>query len=185
MGTIRARIRTAGSRKLEKTFGEAGLDFIDLDQNLVDACWEGRPTATTQTAILLPESLTGRSSLDKRRAIAAAVADKGADAALVFAADSLAWLLNIRGQDVPCLPVVLGFGLLHTDGQLQFFTDPLKIPEGFDAHVGAGVVVILRVRSCRGFRGACWQKGSGRSRYGQCVVSAQLESGGCRTDRGR
>jgi len=128
-------------QEAEKIFGEAGLDFIDLDQNLVDACWEGRPKATTQTAILLPESLTGRSSLDKRRVIAAAVADKGADAALVFAADSLAWLLNIRGQDVPCLPVVLGFGLLHTDGRLQFFTDPSKIPEGFDAHVGEGVEV--------------------------------------------
>ena len=124
-----------------KTFGKAGLDFVEMDENLIDACWEDRPEATIETAMMMPESLTGRSSLEKRRAIAATVADQGAEAALIFAADSNAWLLNIRGQDVPCLPVVLGFGLLHADGRLQFFTNPSKIPEGFEAHVGEGVKV--------------------------------------------
>lgn len=129
-------------QEAEKTLSEAGLDLIGLDENLVDACWEDRPESTPQTAILMPESLTGSSSLGKRRTISAAVADKGADAALIFAADSLAWLMNIRGQDVPCLPVVLGFGLLHAGGRLQFFTDPSKIPEGFDEHVGEDVEVL-------------------------------------------
>jgi len=126
----------------KKIFAEAGLDFVGMDENLIDACWQDRPEATTHTAILMTESLTGSSSLEKRRMIAAAVVDKGAEAALVFAADSLAWLLNIRGQDVPCLPVVLGFGILHAGGRLQFFTDPLKIPSGFDDHVGEGVDVL-------------------------------------------
>ena len=125
-----------------KIFGKAGVDFVGLSDNLVDVCWQDRPETITQVATLMPESLTGSSSSEKRRAISAAVADKGAEAALVFAADSLAWLLNIRGQDVPCLPVVLGFGLLHASGRLQFFTDPAKIPEGFDAHAGEGVEVL-------------------------------------------
>jgi len=129
-------------QEAEKTFTEAGIELIELDGNLVDPCWEDRPAPTTHPAILLPESLTGRSSLDKRRDIGAAIAGKGAQAALVFASDSCAWLLNIRGQDVPCLPVVLGFSLLHQDGRLQFFTDPGKIPEGFAAHVGEGVDVL-------------------------------------------
>ncbi len=129
-------------QEAEKTFGEAGLDFIGLDENMIDECWEDRPESVPQTATLMPESLTGSSSLDKRDKISAAVVDKGADAALIFAADSLAWLMNIRGQDVPCLPVVLGFGLLHSGGRLQFFTEPSKIPEGFDAHVGESVEVL-------------------------------------------
>ena len=124
-----------------KTFTKAGLDLVVLDENLIDACWQDRPEATTHSAILMPETLTGRSSLEKRQAISTTVAEKGAEAALVFAADSIAWLLNIRGQDVPCLPVVLGFGLLHSDGRFQFFTDPQKIPEGFSDHVGKGVQV--------------------------------------------
>jgi Xaa-Pro aminopeptidase len=56
----------------EKTLSEAGLDFIGLDENMIDACWEDRPEATKQTAILMPESLTGCSSLEKRHAISGA-----------------------------------------------------------------------------------------------------------------
>ena len=126
----------------EKTFKEPGLELVRLEENIVDRCWQDRPEAIVHTAILMPQSLTGNSSLEKRSAIADAIVDQGAEAALVFAADSLAWLMNIRGQDVPCLPVVLGFGLLHANGQLQFFTDPAKIPEGFDDHVGDGVEVL-------------------------------------------
>ena len=55
--------------------------------------------------------------------------------------DSVAWLLNIRGRDIPSLPLVLGYALLHSDGRLQFFTNPEKIPAGFEDHVGAGVTV--------------------------------------------
>ena len=123
----------------EKTLGEAGIELVRTRENLVDACWEDRPEPLVSPALLQPESLTGRSSLGKRREIGASLAEQGADAALVFAADSMAWLLNIRGQDVPCLPVVLGYGLLFEDGRVQFFTDPAKIPKGFEAHVGEGV----------------------------------------------
>jgi len=126
----------------EKTLGKVDIELFELTENLVDACWKDRPKATLHTAIMLPESATGCSSLEKRRSIGSAVAGKGAEAALVFAADSVAWLLNIRGRDVPCVPVVLGFGLLHADGRLQFFTNPAKVPEGFSAHVGEGVEVL-------------------------------------------
>jgi Xaa-Pro aminopeptidase len=70
------------------------------------------------------------------------VAEAGADAALVFAPDAVSWLLNLRGTDIPCLPVVQGFALLHTGGEVDLFTDPGRIPGGFDEHVGEGVRVI-------------------------------------------
>ena len=127
---------------VEKTLGEVGIERVRTDRNVVDACWEDRPEPLITMALLQPESLTGQSSLDKRREIGASLAAQGVDAALVFAADSMAWLLNIRGQDVPCLPVVLGYGLLFEDGRVQFFTDPAKIPEGFEGHVGEGVEVL-------------------------------------------
>ena len=126
----------------EKTLGDAEIVLVQTNENMVDACWDDRPGPLVATALLQPESLTGRSSLEKRREIGASLAGQGADAALVFAADSMAWLLNIRGQDVPCLPVVLGYGLLFEDGRVQFFTDPAKIPEGFEEHAGAGVEIL-------------------------------------------
>ena len=129
-------------QETEKTLDRSGIELLELDAHPVDACWQGRPQPELHRATLMPESLTGRSSLEKRRETGAAITARGADAALIFAADSNAWLLNIRGNDVPCLPVVLGFGLLYADGNMQFFTDPAKIPPDFGSHAGDGVEIL-------------------------------------------
>ena len=45
--------------------------------------------------------------------------------------DSIAWLLNIRGDDVPHLPVLLAHGLITKEGHFTLFTDIAKIVDGF------------------------------------------------------
>jgi len=124
-----------------KVLGKHGIELVELEQNPIDLSWEDRPVAEVHEAILLDEQYTGHSSPDKRKAIGKAIEDNGAEAALIFAADSVAWLLNIRGRDIPCLPLVLGFAILHSDGRMLFFTNPDKIPAGFAEHVGEGVEV--------------------------------------------
>ena len=93
-------------------------------------------------ALLLDEAFTGESSRAKRERIAAAVRSRGGDAALIFAPDSVSWLLNIRGTDMPQLPVVQSFALLDATAELTLFVDPRRIPDGFHAHVGEGVRVL-------------------------------------------
>jgi Xaa-Pro aminopeptidase len=131
----------AWQQAAEKSLSKRKIDLVETEDNLVDCCWEGRPEAPVRQARLLDESYTGKSSADKRAEVGAAIAEEGADAALIFAADSVAWLLNIRGRDIPSLPLVLGFAVLYRDGRLMFFTNPDKIPDGFSAHVGEGVSV--------------------------------------------
>ena len=128
-------------RAAKKTLAKQHHELLETGDNLIDLCWQGRPEAPVHKALLLGEEYTGRSSQDKREAIGRELADKGAAAALVFAADSVCWLLNIRGRDVPSLPLLLSFALLHDDGRVDLFTDPGKIPEGFHTHVGPGVSV--------------------------------------------
>lgn len=128
-------------KNARKALGKRKLELVETAENLVDLCWTDRPGAVIHQALLLDERYTGRSSTDKRAEIGAAIAEEGAEAALIFAADSVAWLLNIRGRDIPSLPLVMGFALLYSDGSMDFFCNPEKIPEGFDAHVGEGVSV--------------------------------------------
>jgi len=127
------------------------VTLVELEQNLVDLCWEDRPAAESHPAMLLAETYTGQGSSEKRQEIGTAIAAEGGEVALIFAADSVAWLLNIRGRDIPCLPLVLGFGLLYADGRMLFFTDPAKIPEGFAEHVGAGVEVLPEAAAAERF----------------------------------
>ncbi|MEP5766399.1 MAG: aminopeptidase P family protein [Halieaceae bacterium] len=126
----------------KKTLAGAKVELVETPENLIDLCWHDRPQPEIKQALLLDEKYTGQSSAEKRVEIGAQVAEQGAEAALIFAPDSVAWLLNIRGRDIPSMPLVLGFAMLYSDGRMQFFTDPAKIPEGFDNHVGEGVKVL-------------------------------------------
>ncbi len=140
------------ARAAGKLLEKQGIELQETGDNLVDLCWQGRPVPEIHKAMLLDEDFTGRGSTEKRADIAAAVREEGAAAALIFAADSVAWLLNIRGRDIPSLPLVLGFALLHSDGRLDFFTNPDKIPDGFAAHVGEGVTVLPEAEAPAAFK---------------------------------
>jgi Xaa-Pro aminopeptidase len=118
------------------------LSLVACTENLVDACWSDRPAPRVLQALLLTERYTGASCTEKRRRIGAVIGDHGADAALVFAPDSVSWLTNTRGTDIPCLPILQSFALLESSGELTIFVDPGRIPDGFMEHVGPGVTVL-------------------------------------------
>jgi Xaa-Pro aminopeptidase len=136
-------------RDSEAALASSGLQLIAAPQNLVDACWRDRPAPRVSPALLLDEQYSGESSSAKRERIGAQIAAKGAQAALVFAPDSISWLFNIRGTDIPKLPVVQGLALLEADGQATLLVDPGRVPEGFAAHVGEGVTVLPETDATR------------------------------------
>ena len=120
---------------------DAGITLETDADNLIDACWTDRPAAELNRALLHDTAFSGESAQSKRQRIAQDVARRGCDAALIFALDSVSWLLNVRGTDMPQLPVLSAAALLLANGDVQLFCDPQVLPEGFAAHVGAGVSV--------------------------------------------
>ncbi len=128
-------------RRAASILADAGLELLATPNNLVDECWRERPAAQVNPVILLGEDYTGESSVDKRRRIGARVANAGADAALIFALDSISWLLNVRGTDIPRMPVIQAMAVIDTEGDLALMVDPGRIPEGFTGHVGSGVTM--------------------------------------------
>jgi Xaa-Pro aminopeptidase len=129
-------------RDTGQTLATAGVELVADADNLVDRCWTGRPEPVCRRGLLLEESLTGASSVQKRQSVAADIRAQGCDAALVFAPDSVSWLLNVRGNDMPQLPVLQSFALLESDGAMTLFVDSRRLPGDFHAHVGEGVRVL-------------------------------------------
>lgn len=99
---------------------------VDGHIDLLSDLWEGRPDLPREQAYLLPESTTGQSTVAKIEAVRAEMKKNRADAHLISSLDDLAWLLNIRGQDVPCNPVVLGFVLITAD-TATLYIEPSKL----------------------------------------------------------
>lgn len=125
----------AAQAKLEKS----AMALVAVEQNPIDSLWHDRPQPQQQPILLLEEALTGASSQSKRSRIGAEIAKAGADAAIITSLDSIAWLLNIRGRDIPCLPVVLSAAILYSNGEMAWYLDMEKLAEGWQAHVGEGV----------------------------------------------
>ncbi len=126
-------------RQFGDELAASGLELCTDTDNLVDRSWQDRPAAEVAPALLLGESFTGESSASKRQRIGAAVKALDADVALVFAPDSVSWLLNLRGQDIPCLPVLQSLALLWADGALDLLVEPGRMPAGWQQHCGDGV----------------------------------------------
>ena len=60
---------------------------------------------------------------------------------MISAPDSLAWLLNIRGGDVPRTPFALGYAVIDKEGKVDLFIDPRKLTAEARAHLGNEVAV--------------------------------------------
>ncbi len=125
----------------QSTFAEKSQVLVPEIDNLIDRCWADRPAARIDPALLLGEVFSGESSASKRQRIARDIVAKGAQAALIFAPDSVSWLLNIRGTDVPMLPLVQSFAVLAADSSISLFIDPGRVPPGLAEHVGEGLRV--------------------------------------------
>lgn len=98
--------------------------LIPLDPNPIDALWTDRPAPPQDFIQIHPLSYAGESNESKRKRIGAALK---ADHVLITACDSIAWLLNIRGNDVPHTPLVHSVCVLHRDGTYDLFVDLDKI----------------------------------------------------------
>ncbi len=98
--------------------------LVPLSTNPIDTLWVDRPFPSHDSIWLHPLIYAGESDQDKRDRISAALT---ADYALITACDSIAWLLNIRGNDVPHTPLVHSVCLLHKDGSYDLFVDLQKV----------------------------------------------------------
>ncbi|MBM7456190.1 Xaa-Pro aminopeptidase [Oceanisphaera litoralis] len=118
------------------------LTLVPVTENLIDLHWHDRPVPDCHPALLLDQEYSGQHSEAKRSRIAATLTADKVDAQLLTQAEPINWLLNIRGRDIDCLPVVLSFALLHRNGAVQLFADPAKF-DGLDLQLHCGQDVTL------------------------------------------
>ena len=137
-GAIGYDPRLIGADALAR-YTEAGLTMRPVAENPIDAIWTDRPPPPDAPAVPHPLRFAGRSAADKRAEIAAVLAAANQDAAVISDPASLAWLLNLRGADVPFVPVALGFGLIDRAGLVRLFMEPAKLGPDTRAWLGNDV----------------------------------------------
>ncbi|MCR8549775.1 aminopeptidase P family protein [Salipiger sp. P9] len=122
-------------RGMETRLGAVALRRVG---NLVDRIWEDQPAPPLGAVFAQPVELAGEAHGDKIARLAKGLGS--ARACVLTLPDSIAWLLNIRGSDIPRNPVPHGFAFLHAEGRVTLFMDARKLTDLGD-HLGPLVSV--------------------------------------------
>lgn len=155
-----------GIRRLAKT--APNLTLVPLATNPIDALWTERPAPPCAPISLHGLEFAGRASADKRAALAADLAKQQVQALVLTDPAAIAWLLNVRGGDVPHSPLPLSFALLNADASVDWFVDARKI----NAELGAALGATVRPRPPEEFLPTLQQ-------LGQAQAVVQLDPSAC------
>ncbi|QIL91537.1 M24 family metallopeptidase [Microbulbifer sp. SH-1] len=131
-----------GLAPLKKRLDECGIHLLALDANPIDRIWDNRPAAPCGAARPHPLTFTGEDSASKRQRIAEQLATKKQDALWLANPEVCAWLFNIRGSDIPHLPVALSMGFLYQDGSAVLYLAESATTEALRQHLGRDVEIV-------------------------------------------
>jgi Xaa-Pro aminopeptidase len=122
---------------LKAAAAKAGAALKPVAVNPIDEAWGAkRPAQPAAPVVPQPVQYAGEESASKRARVGSAVAALGADAAVITAPASIAWLFNIRGGDVIRSPLPLSQAVLRADGTARLFLDPAKVTDELPAWLG-------------------------------------------------
>jgi Xaa-Pro aminopeptidase len=114
---------------------------ILYDKDLVDTIWAERTSLSKEPAFLLDMKYAGKSSSDKLKEVRTEMEKKGATTHIITTLDDIAWLFNLRGNDIAYNPVVLAYAVITLD-QTYLFLDKDKLTDEINYQFKADSVTI-------------------------------------------
>ena len=157
------RLHTVNDIKaLAKALAKAGASLVPLDDNPLTALWTDRPPPPAAQVVLHPLELAGRSTVDKIADIRSVMLSGKTDATLITALDSIAWLFNIRGGDLPHTPFVLSQAIVRAGEQPILFISGRKLSN----EVRDALCAVADVREPEAFEDALAALGAAKARVG-------------------
>jgi len=128
--------RTVSSKTVlewDKELKESRISVLS-NLDLIADIWKDRPEVSRAAVIELGEKETGETRAQRVDRLKKALDKEHSDSWIGIGLDSAAWLLNVRGSDVPYNPVVNGF-LIYAEKKLTWFTDERRISESLSRNL--------------------------------------------------
>ncbi len=107
---------------LEKLLAEKHVTLA-YQEDLVDVLWKERPKQSAEPVWILEEKYSGKTSALKIEELRSQMKKEKATIHILTTLDDIAWLLNIRGNDVECNPVVLSYAMITLDRFYLFINE--------------------------------------------------------------
>ena len=133
-------VSAKGAEELEKLLEEKNITFA-VNEDLIGEIWRERPALSCEPVMELDVKWAGESRKDKITGIREQMKAKKANIFILTSLDDIAWLLNIRGNDIHCCPVVLSY-LVVTDAELRLYANAAAFSEEIRTNLAADGVKI-------------------------------------------
>ena len=117
---------------LSDTLKRKGITLVD--KPLIEKIWKDRPKDDRKPIYVRAEKYTGRSTSDKLATLRGIMAEKRVTHFLVTALDDIAWVTNLRGNDVNFNPVFLAY-LCITPKSATLFVDTKQCDDSVKAYL--------------------------------------------------
>jgi Xaa-Pro aminopeptidase len=128
-----------GLMRFTEACKKQGAYLVSAPHNFIDAIWHNRPAAPLSPVNPQAIAQAGAHHNDKIKTIAEQLIADQQDAMFLSLPDSIAWVFNIRGADVPCTPVSLAFALIYQDATADLFIDGRKVLPQTHDHLGSNI----------------------------------------------
>lgn len=114
-----------GARAIENSLSSKNIK-LETKFDLINDIWTDRPGTPTDPIFVLDVKYAGKSRVEKIELVRDEMKSKGANHHLLTSLDDIAWLLNVRGNDVTSTPVVISYVVVSMD-KTYFFVDENKV----------------------------------------------------------
>ena len=127
------------ARRFREACEGVGAEFVAVSSNPIDAVWDDQPQRPMTELATQPTQFAGVTAAEKIKDIR--LATKGHEAVVLTQPDSVAWLFNLRGFDVPHTPVVAAYAILPAKGKAELFIDTRKVTDEVAAHLKSIAII--------------------------------------------
>ena len=93
---------------------------LKTDNDLLDEVWTDRPALVHQPADVLKDEFNGEATASKLARVREQMEKEEAQYHIISTLDDIAWILNVRGNDIPHVPVVLSFLVIGKEDAMWF-----------------------------------------------------------------
>lgn len=128
-------VPAATGRQFEKALAKKGVSLA-VDRDLIGEIWPDRPPLSEKPAWVLDVKYAGQEAQEKLAAVRAAMAKQGAPVHVLTSLDDIAWLFNLRGDDVAYNPVVLCYAVIESE-RAYLFADAAKLDASVRGHLAS------------------------------------------------
>lgn len=118
---------TSAVKNMERRWGRKNIN-INSDYDLMDCIWKDRPQIPMDEIFIHPVKYAGKSRKEKIEQVREYMKKEDVTHYLLGSLDDIAWLFNIRGNDIHCNPVAISYAFI-SQNEASIFIEDKKVPK--------------------------------------------------------